>query len=78
MKPKAIKSHCCGLIKDLKTRYFFTSISVNVVRCGLIKDLKTRYYIFIIIILLNCCGLIKDLKTRYSLEEVEPVVAVVV
>ena len=33
----------CGLIKDLKTRYFMLRIIKMFFSCGLIKDLKTRY-----------------------------------
>ena len=55
----------CGLIKDLKTRYW-TKFTINAKRCcGLIKDLKTRYSKRCINGSTSGCGLIKDLKTRY-------------
>ncbi len=34
----------CGLIKDLKTRYWTWNGTDYVTSCGLIKDLKTRYF----------------------------------
>ena len=34
---------CCGLIKDLKTRYLLEETHIHIECCGLIKDLKTRY-----------------------------------
>ena len=36
--------NCCGLIKDLKTRYYICRTLKHKTCCGLIKDLKTRYW----------------------------------
>ena len=55
----------CGLIKDLKTRYFESIFFGEMYCCGLIKDLKTRYWNGNRKAIINRCGLIKDLKTRY-------------